>query len=652
MNQVGHIRFASRTRELRFSSPVEIIAAATLDEIVPGLARVAAGVARGCHAAGFLSYEAAPAFDPALRTRPAGDLPLLWFGLYRDAERRAPAPARPAAACEVGPWTPLVSAAAYRENIRRIRELIAAGDTYQVNYTFPMQAAFKGDAPGWFDGLCAAQQADYCAFLDLGRWQILSASPELFFRLQGNLLTTRPMKGTRPRGRWPAEDRSLRQALAASDKDRAENVMIVDLLRNDLARISASGPVRVQSLFDIEAYPTVWQMTSTICSRTRAAVPEIIRALFPSGSVTGAPKIRTMEIIRELEPWPRGVYCGAIGWWAPDGRAEFNVAIRTVALDARSGRALYHVGSGVTYGSSAADEYEECLLKASLLTRRRPEFELLETLRYAGAFFLLAEHLDRLAASAGYFGFACDRPAIEKALAAAMAGEADGPATPWKSPAPAPSEEGNGNPPPHPGGKRNLTPLPGGAGGGSSTSAPDGDLAPLPGGVGGGFPSPVAPFKVRLLLRKDGAIQIQREPLAPPATLRVGFAVQPVDAQDIFLYHKTTRRAVYQQALADRPDCDDVLLWNARGEITESTIANVVLDLDGLLWTPPLESGLLEGVFRRHLLATGVIRERVLAREDVRRARAVWLINSVRHWINVRWVDDSPEAGTILIKRA
>lgn len=579
MQTAGYIQFRSRVRERIFADPAEIIAAASLREVGPCLERLAAAVARGAYAAGFIAYEAAPAFDPAMKTPAPGDLPLLWFGIYPTMLERALSPGAPGAAGDAGPWTPLVSAEAYQENIRRIREWIAAGDTYQVNYTFPLQAAFRGDARSWFLRLCAAQQADYCAYVDLGRQRLLSASPELFFRLKGNRLETSPMKGTRPRGRWSAEDQALAQALAASEKDRAENVMIVDLLRNDMARISEPDSVRVHSLYDIESYPTVWQMTSTIRSRTRAAVPEIIRALFPCGSVTGAPKIRTMEIIRELEPHPRGVYCGTIGWWAPDGQAEFNVAIRTVTLDTQTGLARYHTGGGITSGSSAADEYEECLVKASLLTRPIPEFELLETLRYDGAYFLLAEHLDRLAASAGYFGFVCDRPAIEKALIAAAS----------------PADSGALRPP--------------------------------------------APLKVRMLLRQDGSYQIQREALAPPAALRVGFAARPVEANDPFLYHKTTCRDVYRQALAARPDCDDVLLWNARDEITESTIANVVLDFDGGRWTPPLACGLLEGTFRRHLLEQGVIAERVLTKKDVLRARAIHLVNSVRQWIPVHWMD-------------
>jgi branched-subunit amino acid aminotransferase/4-amino-4-deoxychorismate lyase len=482
------------------------------------------------------------------------------------------------------------------------------------------------------------------------------------------------MKGTRPRGRWPAADQALAQELAASEKERAENVMIVDLLRNDLTKISEAGSVQAGPLYEVEAYPTVWQMTSTIRSRTRAAVPEIMGALFPSGSVTGAPKIRTMEIIRELEPFPRGIYCGTIGWWAPDGRAEFNVAIRTVIVDTHAGQASYQVGSGITYGSAAEDEYAECLVKAALLTRRMPAFDLLETLRYDGAYVLLAEHLERLAASARYFGFACDRPAIEHALLAAAARETavgkDGmKSVPLPQPlAPDSSKEGTRqetHPRPLQGGEmtqfiseeesRIYSTSPEARGcdhtasnitePDTSPSLPGRDfLPPLPGGAGGGSSSSTQPAnlagrKVRLLLRKDGSFTIQQEPLPASNPLKVGFAVQPVDMNDILLYHKTTGRDIYRQALAARPDCDDVLLWNARDEITESTLANVVLELEDGRWTPPLASGLLGGTFRRHLLAQGAIAERVLTKADARRARAMHLINSVRGWIPVRWLD-------------
>jgi para-aminobenzoate synthetase/4-amino-4-deoxychorismate lyase len=636
MSALGDIVFISRAGELAFSDPTLILAATRPDEVQSCLQRVAEKVAQGFYAAGFLTYEAAPAFDAALRAHPAGDLPLAWFGLYRAPHNTAwPPPNRgvnmeggrplppssgeatprsqegvdavrqnrglpfyrtaatpstfrstrlprippvnaalPGAdSFQVGPWQALVSAAAYRRQVRQIRGLIVAGDTYQINYTFPLQAPFQGDTLAWFRQLCASQQADHCAFIQAGRFHLLSASPELFFKKTAQELATRPMKGTARRGRWPAEDRQAAQTLAASAKERAENVMIVDVLRNDMGRVSRIGSVKVARLCELERYPTVWQMTSTIVAQSEASVPEIMAALFPSGSVTGAPKIRATEIIRALEPYPRGIYCGAIGWWAPDGQAEFNVAIRTVTVDTETGTARYHVGGGITLGSSPEKEYAECLAKAEVLTRPLPVFELLESLRWDGGYFLLCEHLERLAESAAYFDFAFDRPAVETAL--------------------------------------NRYVL---------TAA--------------------ATFKIRLLLDRNGVCRVEGEPLKPCAPLRVGLATAPVDTDQVWLYHKTTCREIYRQALLSRPDCEDVILWNQRGELTESTMANVVLELDGKLWTPPVACGLLAGTFRRHLLETGALQERVLHRDDLRRARAIRLINSVRRWIDVQWMEE------------
>jgi len=564
-------RFVSRTRELRFVEPVETLCARALEEIVPCLRRVEEGVANGLHAAGFIAYEAAPAFDRYLTVHAPGRLPLLWFGLFRDKVEGDAGDAA-TAPFTVGPWTPEVNESAYIDAIRRIRELIAAGDTYQVNYTFPMEAAFEGDALSWFRRLVRAQQADYAAFIDAGPFAILSASPELFLRLEGDALETRPMKGTRPRGRWLEEDRRLAQELADSEKDRAENVMIVDLLRNDMGRISKTGSVHVASLFDVERYETVWQMTSTIRSRTTAPLSEILAALFPSGSVTGAPKVRTMQIIHELEPLPRGVYCGAVGWCSPGRRAEFNVAIRTVAIDREAATARYHVGSGITWSSSAEAEYDECLVKAAVLSEDRPEFELLESLLFEGGYFLLDEHLARLAGSAEYFGFRADVDAVRSALLEEAAGLAE------------------------------------------------------------------EPSKLRLLVARDGTWRIETAPAAPSTPVRLGLAAEPVDDRDVFLYHKTTHRVVYERARASRPDCDDVLLWNERDEITETSTANVVLELDGQLWTPPVNSGLLAGTMRASLLADATIRETVLAKADVGRAASIRLINSVRRWIDATFI--------------
>ncbi|MBN2308782.1 MAG: aminodeoxychorismate synthase component I [Candidatus Hydrogenedentes bacterium] len=552
-----------RGAELRPTGLVDIVSAASADEVAGCVGRVEKAVGTGLYAAGYIAYEAAPAFNRDLAVHHVKGAPALWFGLYKDllATPRSPTPDRP---FTVGPWRPLIGRDEYMGCIAHIRELIAAGDTYQVNYTFPMTASFDGDAFGWFRRLCEAQRTDVAAYVDTGRFKIVSASPELFFRLEDGLLETRPMKGTRRRGRWPEEDRRAAAALAASEKERAENVMIVDLLRNDMGRVSTTGSVSVARLFELERYDTVWQMTSTIRSRTEGTVPEVLGALFPSGSVTGAPKIRTMQIIRDVEPFPRGVYCGAVGWWGPGRRACFNVAIRTATVDSEQGTAQYHVGGGITWSSTAESEYDECLAKAEVVKHERPEFRLLESVLFDGEFFLLDAHLNRLGESAAYFGFAVDLCAIRRALT----GQSDAFGT--------------------------------------------------------------GPVKVRLLVARDGVFCIEPERAAPAMPVRAGFAASPVDDRDVFLYHKTTHRGVYDRAQQSRPDCDDVLLWNKRGEVTESATANVAVRLDGQWLTPPVECGLLPGTMRAHLLERGVLREAILTKGDVARAEAVHLINSVR----------------------
>ena len=562
-DNIGDVTFVSRDGDRVFRGPVEVVTAETVAQVCPALEAVARGVASGLHAAGFIAYEAAPAFDPALTTHPPDDVPLLWFGLYDGVSAQEASQAT--GEYRVGDWEPLVEEQEYRETVRRIRDLIAAGDTYQANYTFPMRARFQGDVRAWFRDLCDAQQADHCAFVDTGRFAVLSASPELFFRLTGSTLEARPMKGTRPRGRWPEEDRVFENELATSEKEQAENVMIVDLLRNDMGRVSRTGSVRVDRLFEVERYETLWQMTSSITSETDRSVPEVMTALFPSGSVTGAPKVRTMEIIRDLEQAPRGVYCGTIGWWAPDGRAEFNVAIRTVTVDRGTGTARYHVGSGITWGSSAEDEYAECRVKAALLTHRRPPFELLESLLWDGEYFLLEPHLRRLEASADYFGFPVDVQRIQDALLSEASTFGEG------------------------------------------------------------------PVKVRLLVARNGGVHIESGPVTPRTTVRLGFAREPVDADDVFLYHKTTHREVYDEAKASRPDCDDVVLWNQDGELTETSAANVALRIDGAWLTPPVASGLLAGTMRAELLEAGTLREAVLTKDDVARTDEIRLVNSVSH---------------------
>ncbi|MFP6582427.1 MAG: aminodeoxychorismate synthase component I [Candidatus Hydrogenedentota bacterium] len=411
----GDVCLLSTTEQRFFTNPVEIHVVHRIEEVMPLLEALDTCVqSEGLYVAGYLSYEASRAFDDALRVVDSGSSPLCWFGVYEEVQSTLPE----SRTDEVSrlKWTPGVSREEFTETIARIRDYIGAGDTYQVNYTFPMTARFDGDPYAWFRAVSRAQRGQYSAYIHAGDHHVLSASPELFFSLDGDTLTTKPMKGTIARGLTVETDRKQAEQLQASTKDRAENIMIVDLLRNDMGRISETGSVQVEKLFEVARYDTLWQMTSTISSKTQASVPEIFRALFPSGSVTGAPKIRTSEIIRELEKGPRGAYCGAVGWWGPNRQAEFNVAIRTATFQPEQAELVYPVGAAITWDSSPEGEYQECLLKAELVTKARPEFELLESLLWDGEFFLLERHLFRLQQSADYFGFPFDEDRVKYTL--------------------------------------------------------------------------------------------------------------------------------------------------------------------------------------------------------------------------------------------
>jgi para-aminobenzoate synthetase/4-amino-4-deoxychorismate lyase len=563
------MRDAIGGRWLQFSRPREIVTAFTLPEVVDGLKRVEAALTgTGLHAAGFVGYEAAPAFDEAFVVKAGGRLPLLWFGLYeRPEEVELPAPPGEGAVRATG-WKPSVTDREYRAAVRRIKELIGKGDTYQVNYTYRLRTSFAADPWGFFLHLAAAQESPYSAFIDTGEWVICSASPELFFRLDGQRIECRPMKGTAARGLTFAEDLAQGEALQASEKDRAENVMIVDMVRHDLGRVAETGSVTVTSLFAVEKYPTVWQMTSTIEAKTRAALSDIFGALFPPASITGAPKVRTMEIIAQLESSPRLIYTGAIGFAGPGRRAQFNVAIRTVLLNRRSGRAEYGVGGGIIWDSQAESEWQECLTKSRILDPPAPTFDLLETMLWVPGqgYFLLELHLRRLDESAAYFGFRVNLMAVRRELEAAAS--------------------------------RFL----------------------------------LSRQKVRVRVNKQGGIFIDAAAL-PEDTgrrQRVSLAPGSVHSANPFLYHKTTNRCIYEAALAGFPGYDDVLLVNEKGEVTESTIANVIVEIEGKLFTPPVCCGLLPGVFRSHLLEQGEIIERTITAEQLLRGSRVFLVNSVR----------------------
>jgi len=420
---------AGRGGWLAFQRPVTAVCARTPDEVLPALREAERLVnERGLHAAGFISYEAAPGFDPTLRVRAVeteGDLPLLWFGLYTAPEVTAAAEA--ASLALEGEWTPSVTREAYDAALACIKHQIADGNTYQVNYTFRLRRRFDGYAWALFARLAQAQQAQYAAYLDIGQWAICSVSPELFFRRDGRQMTARPMKGTARRGLTPEADRAQAEWLRQSEKNRAENVMIVDMLRNDLGRVAAIGSVRVPRLFELERYPNVWQMTSTVTAETGAPLAEVMQALFPCASITGAPKHSTMRLIAQLESTPRRIYTGCIGHFGPGQQAQFNVAIRTVVVDRAAGTAEFGVGGGIVWDSETEAEYDECLDKARVLMTRPAAFDLFESLRWRpgeaeGGLFLLDYHWRRLRESADYFGFEFDQERAAAQLAAAAEG--------------------------------------------------------------------------------------------------------------------------------------------------------------------------------------------------------------------------------------
>jgi para-aminobenzoate synthetase/4-amino-4-deoxychorismate lyase len=519
----------------------------------------------GGHAAGFVTYEAGRAFGMRTCT-PDPALPLAWFALFEPdhaVEIDEPAAAAP---YTVSGLAPSVDQPAFDHAFGRIRHHIGAGDTYQVNYTFDLRGRFAGDPLSLFADLAGTQRGRYSAYINTGTHAICSASPELFFSRANGAIETRPMKGTARRGRTLAEDDDAAARLRATPKERAENVMIVDMMRNDLGRIADTGSVTVPDLLRTERYPTVWQMTSTVSARTSVTLAQIFAALHPSASVTGAPKIRTMEIISELERRPRGVYTGAIGYIAPGGDAQFNVGIRTAVIDLSTNALTFGVGSGIVWDSDPAGEYQECLLKAAIFGRRPLTFDLLETMKWTptGGYFLLDRHIHRIHRSALYFEFAWNEADVLRELDRAVAGKNE-------------------------------------------------------------------PQRVRLLAARDGGVRVESTPLSRHAApARLGIANAPIDPADVFLFHKTTHRDVYTRAMRD--DCDDVLLWTPHGDVTETTIGNIVVEIGGRKVTPPMDAGLLPGTFREELLERGEIVEGRVTLDDVKAASRIWIINSVREW--------------------
>jgi para-aminobenzoate synthetase/4-amino-4-deoxychorismate lyase len=578
-----------------------------LRDVTPVLSEVEAAARQGWYVAGFVAYEAAPAFDAAFRVNAAGSqslappgLPLAWFGLFREA---VPARALPPAAppgrqmAASGPpgWTCEADARSHAAAITAIRAAIADGDAYLVNYTtrFRRQWTPDDDAFQLYRRLLASYGRGYHAFFETDQWAVACGSPELFFERRGDALLTRPMKGTAPRGRWAEEDIFRAHGLWTSAKERAENVMVVDLLRNDLGRIAVNGTVTVPALWQVEQHPSLWQLTSTVaaCAGEGVGLAEIFGALFPCASVTGAPKVSAMSLIADCETSPRGVYCGATGFLPPRQgprtrggalSARFAVAIRTAVVDKTRGVAEYGSGGGITWDSAPEQEWEEVLLKARALSgppapTLSADEALVETMAFvpppAGPGMAIDEvrnldaHLARLTASARYFGRVVP-PGIEEMVAGAVRG------------------------------LRSMT-------------------------------------RVRILLRADEAIELQTSALddeRPVSSQQLCIDFEPVSSSDVKLFHKTTDRERYEDRAHRHPAADDVVLVNERGEVTETTRANLAVRINGQWCTPPLSCGLLPGVERARQLADGRLVERVVTVEDLLGAPAVATLSSLRGW--------------------
>ncbi len=557
---------------LSFTDAADHVIAWHLDEVQPALDRLEAEVAAGRWAVGFISYDATPAFDPGLTARRDVRVPLVAFGLF---ERADDGPLPRGGDYRVGEWVPRIDRDRYGRDLTRVHDAIAAGDTYQVNHTFRLDADLSGDALGFFEDLVAARTRDHAVFVDLGAAAVASASPELFLRIDGDRVETAPMKGTRRRDPDERIDAALAAELVASVKDRAENTMICDMMRNDLGRVARVGSVRVTKLHDVEHYPTVHQMVSRVVCDTDVGLADLLRATFPAASITGAPKYSTSRIITELEPDGRGIYCGTAGVISPDGWAELNVAIRTAWIDHDRGTATYGVGGGIVWDSDIDDEWAEAHTKSRVLDAATGRFELLETVAVAhGDPILLHEHVDRMCHSALELG----RPADRLALTDRLRSEA----------------------------------------------------ARLGSGV------------LRLRLAADGSVAVDHR-TRPAALARGEHWTLPIDpvpvaSDDGRLRHKTTDRSRYDAARARFPEAPDVVLVNERGELCETTIGNLVLEIDGQLVTPHRGAGLLPGTLRAELLAYDKVRETVLSVADLERADAVFMINSVRGWVPIRVV--------------
>jgi para-aminobenzoate synthetase/4-amino-4-deoxychorismate lyase len=576
---------ANRRREksLLFSSFCDLLVFYPGDDTEAFFTKVEGYLKRGFWLAGFFSYEFGYFLEPSLSKLYPKRLrsPLVWLGVCKKplvfGHKKINKSFRSKTSSpryEVKNLRPNVRKSEYHSSIGAIKKCIERGQTYQVNYTFKYKFDFRGNVLEFYLNLRRAQPTSYMALLNTGGEYVLSFSPELFFRLADKRIEIRPMKGTLSRAYLPEADAAGARWLRNDLKNRAENVMIVDLMRNDLGRISKVGTVVTKELFEVEKYRTLHQMVSSVTSSLEDGVilRDIFRALFPSGSVTGAPKISTMEIIARLEKEERSVYTGVIGYISPRYEASFNVAIRTLLI--KDGKGEMGVGGGIVYDSLESQEYKEAQLKARFLTQKFPRFSLIESMRWdkEKGFHLLDLHLRRLAASAGYFQIPLDLKEVRRELTALEAKLCKG------------------------------------------------------------------PYKVRILLDLRGNLELSYQVLEEMSLpVKVKLSARRVDAADLFLYHKTTHRHLYdkERKRANREGFFEVIFLNNRGELTEGAISNIFLLIRGQLFTPPLSCGLLPGVLRQHLLETGEVKEKVFYPDDFSLAQKIFIGNSVRGLLEI-----------------
>lgn len=570
------VRDAKRGRWLRFDDCVDTLSCREPEAVVELLAEIE----RRCqedslHAVGYVAYEAAPAFDASLPSQPT-QLPLIGFALFQAPTvlEATPTPNanRPS---DNADWKLIESQDSFQQKVEAVRGLIAEGAVYQINLTSRLSRTGVLSEDDFFR---VADGMPHATYLSGPEVVIASASPELFFERIDGRLVSRPMKGTVRRGTNRANDSMAKAWLECSEKNRAENVMITDMVRNDISRVASKNRVVVDELCAVEPFPSVWQMISTVSSETNSSLVDIFRALFPAASITGAPKRAAMEAIKTLEGQPRELYTGAIGHIEPSGNAIFNVAIRTAWVDKVASKSVFGAGCGIVWDSDPYDEYSELVAKTQILRRPPSDFHLFETmlLDASGSIQFMTEHLNRLASSAEFLGFSFDRRSAQVALSAVAAA--------------------------HQG-----------------------------------------PRRVRLQLNRDGGLSHQIKPLSDgmiggSESVRLVIADTLVDSGDLFLCHKTSHRAVYDQALVEVPKGTEPLLVNELGHITESAIANIVYEIDGQLYTPPVTDGLLPGILRAVLLERGEIRERSLSITELDDVGAWWLINALRGWREAKLV--------------